>query len=199
MKYAKALSLPIARLRSVTIAQWESECISPSVLSVARVVIAQWENKCISPSVLSVAQIMIAEWANECISLPVRSVARVVIAQWANGCISLTVLSVAQAVIAQWENQCISQSSPWLSLSSQSWQSISREVSFADHGHLERSGTPPSRHKPIEKIWGTRSNASLSALLLTINLIFPNKPRAYRMAMCLYKVVLDGCGGKWLF
>ena len=37
------------------IAQWENECISLSVLSVARVIIAQWENECISPSVLSVA------------------------------------------------------------------------------------------------------------------------------------------------
>jgi len=37
------------------IAQWENECISLSVLSVARVMIAQWENECISLSVLSVA------------------------------------------------------------------------------------------------------------------------------------------------
>ena len=39
---------------TVMIAQWENECISLSVLSVARVMIAQWENECISLSVLSV-------------------------------------------------------------------------------------------------------------------------------------------------
>ena len=31
--------------------------------------IAQWENECISLSVLSVAWVMIAQWENECISL----------------------------------------------------------------------------------------------------------------------------------
>jgi len=36
-------------------AQWENECISLSVLSVAPVMIAQWENECISLSVLSAA------------------------------------------------------------------------------------------------------------------------------------------------
>jgi len=48
------------------IAQWENECISLSVLSVARVMIAQWENECISLSVLSVARVMIAQWENPC-------------------------------------------------------------------------------------------------------------------------------------
>ena len=64
----------------VMIAQWENECISLSVPSVARVMIAQWENKCISLSVPSVAWAMIAQWENECISLSVLSVALVVIA-----------------------------------------------------------------------------------------------------------------------
>ena len=41
--------------QSVIIAQWANECISLSVLSMARVMIAQWENECISLSVLSVA------------------------------------------------------------------------------------------------------------------------------------------------
>ena len=49
----------------VTIAQWENECISLSVLSAARVRKAQWENECISLSVLSVARVMIAQWENE--------------------------------------------------------------------------------------------------------------------------------------
>jgi len=40
-------------------AQWENECISLSVLSMARVMIAQWENEYISPSVLSVARVQI--------------------------------------------------------------------------------------------------------------------------------------------
>jgi len=39
------------------IAQWENECISPSVLSMVRVVIAQWENECILLSVLSIARV----------------------------------------------------------------------------------------------------------------------------------------------
>jgi len=30
------------------VAQWENECISLSVLTVARVMIAQWENECVS-------------------------------------------------------------------------------------------------------------------------------------------------------
>ena len=64
-------------MAGVTIAQWENECISLSVLSVARVMIAQWENECISLSVLSVARVMIARWENECISLSVLSMARV--------------------------------------------------------------------------------------------------------------------------
>jgi len=59
------------------IARWENECVSLSVLSVARVMIAQWENECISLSVLSVARVMIARWENECISLSVLSVAQV--------------------------------------------------------------------------------------------------------------------------
>ena len=50
------------------IAQWENECISLSVLSMARVMIIQWENECISLSVLSMAQVMKAQWENECIS-----------------------------------------------------------------------------------------------------------------------------------
>jgi len=32
------------------IAQWENECISLSVLFIARAMIAQWENECISLS-----------------------------------------------------------------------------------------------------------------------------------------------------
>ena len=36
--------------------------------------IAQWENECISLAVLSVARAMIAQWENECIALPVLSV-----------------------------------------------------------------------------------------------------------------------------
>ena len=48
--------LTVCPLRGrVMIAQWENECISLSVLSMARVMIAQWENGCISLSVLSVA------------------------------------------------------------------------------------------------------------------------------------------------
>jgi len=43
----------------------------------ARVMIAQWENECISLSVLSVARVMIAQWESECISLSVLSMARV--------------------------------------------------------------------------------------------------------------------------
>jgi len=39
----------------VMIAQWESECISVSVLSLALVMIAQCENECTSLSVLSMA------------------------------------------------------------------------------------------------------------------------------------------------
>ena len=77
------------------IAQWKNDCISLSVLSVARVMIAQWKNECISLSVLSVAWVMIAQWKNECISLSVLSVARVMIAQWKNKCIALSVLPVA--------------------------------------------------------------------------------------------------------
>jgi len=39
------------------IAQWENECISLSVLPMARVMIAQWENECISLAVLFMAQV----------------------------------------------------------------------------------------------------------------------------------------------
>jgi len=39
----------------VMVAQWENECISLPVLSMARVMVAQWENECISLSVLPVA------------------------------------------------------------------------------------------------------------------------------------------------
>jgi len=59
------------------IAQWENECISLSVLSMAWVMIAQWENECISLSVLPMAWVMITQWENECISLSVLSKARV--------------------------------------------------------------------------------------------------------------------------
>jgi len=59
------------------IAQWENECISLSVLSVARVIIAQWENESISLSVLSAARVMITQWENECISRSVLSVTQV--------------------------------------------------------------------------------------------------------------------------
>jgi len=66
------------------------------------------ENECISLSVLSMARVMIAEWENECISLSVLSMARVMTAQWENECISLSVLSVA------WPG---SSSRPWRSIS----------------------------------------------------------------------------------
>jgi len=46
-------------MRAVMIAQWENECISLSILSVARVMIAQWENECISLSILSPTRDMI--------------------------------------------------------------------------------------------------------------------------------------------
>ena len=39
------------------IAQWENECISLPVPSMARVMIAQWENECISLSVLPVTRV----------------------------------------------------------------------------------------------------------------------------------------------
>ena len=58
-----------------------------------RGLIAQWENECISLSVLSVAQVMIAQWKNECISLSVLSETRGLIAQWENEYISMSVLS----------------------------------------------------------------------------------------------------------
>ena len=51
------------------IAQWETECISLFVLSMARVTIAQWETECSSLFVLSVARVMIAQWDTECSSL----------------------------------------------------------------------------------------------------------------------------------
>ena len=41
------------------IALWENECISLSVLSMARVMLAQRQNECISLSVLSMAQVKI--------------------------------------------------------------------------------------------------------------------------------------------
>ena len=63
---------------------------------VARVMIAQWENECISPSVLSVARVTIVQQENQCISLSVLSMARVVIARWDS---SLTVLPVARVPI----------------------------------------------------------------------------------------------------
>ena len=45
------------------IAQWKNECISLSVLSMARVMIAQWENECIPLSVLSVGHdSSVREW-----------------------------------------------------------------------------------------------------------------------------------------
>ena len=73
------------------IAQWENDCISLSVLSVARVMVAQWENECISVSVLSMAWVMIAQLHS---SLSVLPVARAMIAQWDN---SLSVRPVARA------------------------------------------------------------------------------------------------------
>jgi len=57
--------------------QWESECISLSVLSLAWVMIAQWENECISLSVLFMARVMVAQWEHwedECIALSAHSV-----------------------------------------------------------------------------------------------------------------------------
>jgi len=59
------------------IAQWENECISLSVPSVALVMIAQWENECLSLSVLSVVRAMISQWENECLSQTVPSKAGV--------------------------------------------------------------------------------------------------------------------------
>jgi len=45
------------------IAQWETEYISLSVLSMmARVMIAQWKTQYISLSVLSMARVVIAQW-----------------------------------------------------------------------------------------------------------------------------------------
>jgi len=92
-------------LRSITIAQWENEWISLSVLPVARVLIAQWENEWISLSVLPVAQVLIAQWENEWISLSVLPVAQVLMAQWENEWIPLSVL-------------------PWPGFNSQPWWSI---------------------------------------------------------------------------
>jgi len=46
-------------------AQWEDECISLSVLSMARAMIGQWEKECISLPVLSVAQVMITHAVGE--------------------------------------------------------------------------------------------------------------------------------------
>ena len=43
--------------QSVLIAQWENECNSQSVLSMARAMIAQWENECTSLSVIPVARV----------------------------------------------------------------------------------------------------------------------------------------------
>jgi len=42
-----------------------NECISLSILSMARVMITQWDNECISLSVLPVARVMITQWENE--------------------------------------------------------------------------------------------------------------------------------------
>ena len=60
--------------KSVMIAQWENEshCQS-SPCGVAWAMRSQWENECISLSVLSVARVMIAQWENECISQSVLS------------------------------------------------------------------------------------------------------------------------------
>jgi len=99
--------------RSAMIAQWENECISLSVLPVARVMLAQWENECISRSVLPVARVMLPQWENECISLSVLPVARVMLAQWENECTSLSV-------------------PPWPGFNSRQWRSISRDSSLAD-------------------------------------------------------------------
>jgi len=79
------------------IAQWENDCTSLFVLSVARTMIAQGENDCTSLSVLSVAWTMIAQWENDCTSLFVLSVAWTMIAQWENECISQPVFSMARA------------------------------------------------------------------------------------------------------
>ena len=111
----------------------ENECISLSVLSVARVTIAQWENESISLSVLSVARVMIAQWENECISLSVLSVARVMIVQWENGCISPSVLSLVKVqfpAMAEYFKEC----------------------SLADH-------TPPTRPEPV---WQKMAQAPLN-------------------------------------
>jgi len=55
----------------IMIAQWESECISLSVLPVARVMIAQWDS---SLFVLPVARVMIAQWDSSLSVLPVARV-----------------------------------------------------------------------------------------------------------------------------
>ena len=106
------------------ISQWENECISLSVLSMALVMISQWENECISLSVLSVALVMISQWKNECISRSVLSVALVMISQWKNECISLSVLP----------DEVFQGSFPWL---------ITRAfMNIVQAGPKERSGAP---------------------------------------------------------
>jgi len=145
------------------IAQWEHECISLTVLSVARVMIAQWENECISLTVLSVARVMIAQWENECISLTVLSGARVMIAQWENECISLTVLSVARVMIAQWENECISMSV----------LPVARVRFPAEVDYFKGSHTGASRMSPNDAPWETlslRLSRPISVPLLAENL-----------------------------
>jgi len=106
------------------------------------VMIGQCENECISLSVLPVARVMIAQWENEWISLSILPVARDMIAQWENECISLSILPVARVMIAQWENECISLSSPWPGFNSRPWWSISTDFSLADH-------TLPTRLEPV--------------------------------------------------
>jgi len=58
---------PPVQVRKV-MTQWENECISLSVLSLALVMTVEGENECTSLSIFSMALIMTAQWENECIS-----------------------------------------------------------------------------------------------------------------------------------
>jgi len=120
------------------IAQWENECISLSVLSMARVIIAQWENERISLSVLSMARVMIAQWENACISLSVLSMARVMIAHclsspW-SGFNSRTVAEYFKGFFPGWSH---SANPSWASMtenSSISFNGATQPVDFEEEG-----------------------------------------------------------------
>jgi len=65
----------------------------------------------------------------------------------------------------------------------QLWWRISRDISLADHPHLERRWTPPSHPEPIKRTRGIRSNTVSSALRST----------AMEMVMGLKeKIIRDG-------